>query len=164
MISQAHFDAEVLSVLKPTDYLSREYEGAGGKRIQLYIGYHDGSKKSGQIHSPRNCLPGSGWQQLSSEQIYLGEAPRRIKLVKAVYQKGDNRELFLYWFQMRDRSFADEYSLKLAGISSSIKLGRNDASFIRVSVPFATDEKEAAEKGISFINDIYPHLRSFLPA
>ena len=164
MTSQGSFSKEILAALKPTDYLSRRYENGTGSRIGLYIGYHDGGKNSGEIHSPKNCLPGSGWQQLSSQRMLLNEPLGTINLVKAVYRKAESRELFLYWFQVRDTSLADEYSLKLAGITGSILHGRKDAAFIRVSVPFETDEAEAAAAGIRFIRDIYPLIRDFIPA
>lgn len=164
MTSQERFSEDVLSVLKPTDYLSREYEDTRGKRIGLYIGYHDGGKNSGEIHSPKNCLPGSGWQQVSTERMYFNEPLGTINLVKAVYQKGESRELFFYWFQMQKESFSDEYSLKLAGIANSVMHGRKDASFIRVSVPFETDEKEAIAAGVGFIRNMYPLIRNFIPA
>ena len=164
MTAQERFTEDILSVLKPTDYLSRRYEGSTVGRVGFYIGYHDGGKESGEIHSPKNCLPGSGWQQLSSERMDLKEPLGTINLVKAVYQKGSSRELFLYWFQMRDKTIADEYVLKLAGISSSVVHGRKDAAFIRVSVPFEVDEQEAAATGIRFIRDVYPLIREFLPA
>jgi len=164
MISQERFSEAILSVLKPTDYLARSYERPNVRRIGLYIGYHDGGKESGEIHSPKNCLPGSGWQQISTERVHLSTPPGKISLIKAVYQKGERRELFLYWFQMQDKTLADEYSLKLVGISNSIIHGRRDAAFIRISVPFEADEQEAAAAGVHFIQDFYPLIREFLPA
>jgi len=164
MISQERFSEVILSVLKPTDYLSRSYEGPRARRIGLYIGYHDGGKESGEIHSPKNCLPGSGWQQVSTERMHLSTPPGKISLIKAVYQKGESRELFLYWFQVQDKTLSDEYSLKLAGITNSIIHGRKDAAFIRISVPFEVDEHEAAAAGVRFIQDFYPLIREFLPA
>ncbi len=164
MVSQERFSEIILSVLKPTDYLSRSYEGSRVSRVGLYIGYHDGGKESGEIHSPKNCLPGSGWQQISAERMHLGTPPSKISLIKAVYQKGENRELFLYWFQVQDKTLSDEYSLKLAGITNSVIHGRKDAAFIRISVPFEVDEHEAAAAGVRFIMDFYPLIRDFLPA
>jgi EpsI family protein len=164
MISQERFSDVVLSVLKPTDYLSRNYEAPKVRRIGLYIGYHDGGKESGEIHSPKNCLPGSGWQQVSTERMNLNTPLNKISLIKAVYQKGEIREMFLYWFQVQDKTLSDEYSLKLAGITNSIFHGRKDAAFIRISVPFDVDEHEAAEAGVRFIQDFYPLIREFLPA
>ncbi len=164
MISQERFDPDVMNVLKPTDYLSRRYEGANGKRVSLYIGYHDGGTQSGEIHSPRHCLPGAGWQQLSTTRTVLVQPEGSIHLARAVYQKGQSKELFIYWFQVRGESIADEYRLKLAGITGSLAHGRKDASFIRVSVPFEADEQEAAVTGTSFITDLYPLLREFIPS
>ena len=163
MTSQTRFSEDILNVLKPTDYLSRSYEGSNIKNVGLYIGYHDGSGKSGEIHSPKNCLPGSGWQQVSTEQIKLDEPLGKICMVRAVYQKGESRELFLYWFQVQGKTLSDEYSLKLAEITNSIIHGRKDAAFIRVSVPFEDNEHEASAAGIRFIRDVYPLIREFLP-
>lgn len=163
MVSQERFDPDVMNVLKPTDYLSRRYEGANGKRVSLYIGYHDGGTQSGEIHSPRHCLPGAGWQKLSTVRTELVQPEGSINLARAVYQKGQNKELFIYWFQVRGESIADEYRLKLAGITGSLAHGRKDASFIRVSVPFEVDEQEAAVTGTNFIADLYPLLREFIP-
>ena len=163
MTSQSRFSEDVIKILKATDYLSRNYEGSNTGRVGLYIGYHDGGKESGEIHSPKHCLPGSGWQQLSSKRIDLNEPLGKISLVKAVYQKGEKRELFLYWFQMQDKTISDEYSLKLAGITNSILHGRKDAMFIRVSVPFEVDENGAALAGVRFIRDFYPLIKKYFP-
>jgi len=153
-----------MSILKPTDYLSRRYEAANGGKVTLYIGYHDGGPQSGEIHSPRHCLPGAGWQQLSATRTVLVQPHDAIHLARAVYQKGQSRELFFYWFQVRGESIADEYRLKLAGITGALVHGRKDAGFIRVSVPFEADEQEAAATGASFIRELYPLLREFIPS
>lgn len=162
MTSQERLSDDILSVLKPTDYLSRRYEDGSGARISLYIGYHDGGKASGDIHSPKNCLPGSGWQQLSSGRMDIKEPLGTINLTRAVYQKGEYRELFLYWFQVRNKTLSDEFSLKLAGITNSIMHGRKDAAFIRISIPFEVDEHEVAARGVRFIREVYPLIRQFL--
>ena len=62
-VHQDYFSPALLSVLRPSDYLSRRYQGPGGKVVDLYIGYHDGGQGSGPIHSPKNCLPGNGWYE-----------------------------------------------------------------------------------------------------
>ncbi|CAH2031417.1 exosortase C-terminal domain/associated protein EpsI [Trichlorobacter ammonificans] len=164
MVSQDTFGGDVLAILRPSDYLSRRYESADGRRIRLYVGYHDGGSESGEIHSPRHCLPGTGWQQLSADRLALAQPRGTINLARAVYQRGETRELFFYWFQVRGETLADEYRLKLAGISGALAHGRKDASFIRISVPFTGDEQQAAADGISFIRAVYPQLCRFLPS
>jgi len=157
------FSAETLSVLKPTDYLFRQYKDAGGKMVSLYIGYHGGGKGGGEIHSPKHCLPGSGWFEVSSRRGKLTAPGGAINLVRATFQKGDARELFLYWFQVRDRTISDEFSLKAAEILNSALHNRRDASFIRVSVPVDTDSDQAVARGEQFIRDFEPLFRQFLP-
>jgi EpsI family protein len=86
-----------------------------------------------------------------------------INLVRAVYQMGENRELFIYWFQVRDRSISSEYTLKLAEIVNSVLYRRRDASFIRISVPVETDIDQAVARGEQFIRDFEPVFKGYLP-
>lgn len=157
------FSDNILTVLKPTDYLSRQYKDAAGKTVSLYLGYHGGGKGSGEIHSPKHCLPGSGWHEVSSQRGALKIPGGSINLVRAVYQMGENRELFIYWFQVRDRSISNEYALKMAEIMNSALHSRRDASFIRVSVPIDSDIDQATARGEQFIRDFAPLFREYLP-
>ena len=65
------FGDGTLRVLRATDYLMRTYVNNEGQRIGLYIGYHSGGPNSGPIHSPRNCLPGGGWEFLNDQQVVV---------------------------------------------------------------------------------------------
>jgi EpsI family protein len=162
--SQSTFGEDILNVLRPTDYLARQYSGMVGDTIGLYIGYHDGGKESGEIHSPKHCLPGSGWQELSSDRMELATPRGHVNLVKAVYQKGESRQLFFYWFQVQNRTLSSEYALKGAEIVNSLLHGRRDAAFVRISVPVETDEKHAEITGVNFIREIYPLIGNFIPS
>lgn len=163
MVHQDEFSSDILNVLKPTDYLSRQYRNAAGKTVNLYIGYHGGGKDGGEIHSPKHCLPGGGWYEVSTRRGKLDIPGNSINLVRAVYQKGEGKELFLYWFQVRDRSISDEYSLKIAEIVNSALYRRRDASFIRISVPVVTDVDQSISAGEQFIRDFEPLFREYLP-
>jgi exosortase D (VPLPA-CTERM-specific) len=153
----------IQKVLKASDTLTRRYVTAEGKTVELYVGYHGGGKESGEIHSPKHCLPGSGWFEVSAKRRSLDVSGAKVNLVQAVYQKGDSRQLFLYWFQVQDKTISDEYSLKIAEITNSIIKRRRDASFIRISIPFESDEQGAVATGERFVRDFMPPLREFLP-
>jgi len=163
MISETTFSDPVLSVLKPTDYIMRQYRDTDGKTVGLYVGYHNGAKGTGGIHSPKNCLPGSGWYEYSSGIFSAVLGGKQEKIVRAVYQKGDSKELFIYWFEMKGKVLSNEYALKLGEITNSILYSRKDETFVRISVPFAEDEAQAVARGEKFINDFYPVIREFLP-
>lgn len=163
MTNETRFDQRILDVLKPTDYVSRVYRSPDGKNVTLYVGYHSGGKESGPIHSPKHCLPGSGWGQLTLEKAEVPVADGTVPLVKSIYQNGDRKELFLYWFQVKGKSITSEYALKFAEITNSIFFNRKDSAFIRVSVPFEEDEAKAFALGSRFIQSFYPFIQSFLP-
>lgn len=163
MSSQSVFSEEVLKLIRPTDYLYRQYDGPAGEKISLYVGYHNGGKESGEVHSPRNCLPGNGWQEISSGRIYVATDNGKVQCVRAVYQKNDNKELFLYWFQSQGKTLTDEISLKLSQSLSAITQQRRDTAFVRISIPVSGDEERAKATGEKFIRDFYPKIRSYLP-
>jgi EpsI family protein len=164
MISQDRFSDSVLDVLKPTDSLARSYVGHDGRTVKLYIGYHGGGKNGGEIHSPKHCLPGSGWYETSSKRTSLDIRGKSVRLVEAVYKKGEERELFFYWYQVRDKALTDEYSLKLSEIVNSMVHRRRDASFIRVSVPMKGGLDGDIAVGERFVRDFYPVIMEFLPS
>ncbi len=163
MTGQAHFDERVLAVLLPTDYLSRTYIDKQNHSVSLYIGYHDGGPLSGPIHSPKHCLPGSGWNRLSEQVYQVDVNGEPVDYVAAIYQKDVERQLFLYWFQVRDQFLTNEYALKLARLKNSLLSNRRDSSFIRLSVMIDADEKQAIATGERFIRDFFPAIREALP-
>lgn len=163
MLSQAQFDENTLAVLKPTDYLSRVYIDDARNRVSFYLGYHGGGPDSGPIHSPKHCLPGSGWQLFSTREKELSVGSEKVSMVQAVYQNGNARELFLYWFQVRGESITNEYVLKLTEIKNSILHNRRDSAFIRLSVSFEADLDRAVVIGERFVKAFYPEISAVLP-
>ena len=163
MVGQYHFDAQTLEALKPTDYLYRSYKDQAGNRVTLYLGYHSGGPGSGPIHSPKHCLPGSGWFEISEVKRTIQLAGKELPYIQAVYQNDDQKELFFYFFQVKGQVLTNEYSLKIAEITNSIFHKRRDSAFIRISVPFQGDLSEATAVGDRFLASIYPQIASVLP-
>ena len=163
MTGQARFDERVLAVLLPTDYLSRFYVNSVGNKLSLYIGFHNGGPDSGPIHSPKHCLPGSGWNRLKQQRRLVNVGGVDIPYVSAIYQKDSEKQLFLYWFQVRDRIVTNEYALKLAMIKNSVLSNRRDSAFIRLSVVVTDGEEKATRIGEQFIRDFFPAIRESLP-
>jgi len=161
-IRQDYFSSALLAVLRPSDYLSRRYLGPAGKTVDLYIGYHDGAQGSGPIHSPKNCLPGNGWLEITSRPLEVEIGGERVHLTQALYRQEDRQELFVYWFMVRGETLSTEIGLKLAEIANSVRHGQRGASFIRLSLRAADDPTEAAAIAESFLEQAYPVIQSFL--
>lgn len=157
------FSDVILDKLKVTEYLSREYV-RNGQRLSLYVGYYGAQKEGAQIHSPKHCLPGGGWQKLSERTGTTDVAGYgRVKFVEAVYQKGENKESFVYWYRMKNATITSDYGLKWYMILNSLRYQRNDAAFIRLSAPASGDAQGTLQAIESFMRDFLPLMKNFLP-
>ncbi|GFM37332.1 exosortase C-terminal domain/associated protein EpsI [Desulfovibrio psychrotolerans] len=163
-VQDVTFSEGILGVLRATDYLFRDYVDAGGRRMNLYIGFHDGGPKSGPIHSPRNCLPGSGWQLESQRPVTVSGPDGEVEVVRAEYSKDGETTVFYYWFSVRDRVVTDEYSLKLMELFSSLTMRRKDSSFIRVAMDQSVEMDGDGAAFKLFFREFYPLIREFLPS
>ena len=163
MVTQSNLSDDILSLLRPTEYLSRRYVRSDGASVDMYLSYFDGSPEGGRIHSPKNCLPGGGWTELSSERIEMNIDGESVSLVRAVYGSGESKEVLYYWFAMRGQTISNEFSLKMAEITGSIFHRRRDQSFTRIAVQ-ARDDVGVTQKQIEeFLMDFYPVIREYLP-
>ena len=164
MVGQSNLSEEVIKVLLPTDYLSRRYVREDGATVDMYLSFFNGSPEAGRIHSPKNCLPGGGWTELSSRRRVLELGKEKVNLVQAVYAQGESREVIYYWYAMRGQTLSDEFSLKLAEIKGSMFHGRRDQSFMRIST-YSKDDLEVVTKRIEdFLRDFYPVIIEYLPS
>jgi len=163
MISQEYFDDRILAVLQPTDYISRVYANDKGGTVSLYLGYHAGGADSGPIHSPKHCLPGSGWHEVSSTKMNIKSPEGDIPVVAAIYKMGDRYELFLYFYKVRGALLTNEYKLKFYEVINSIFFNRRDSAFIRISTTVENDKISAMARAGEFLQDFYPSIEGVLP-
>lgn len=163
MVGQSSLGEDIIKVLMPTEYLSRRYVSENGAVVDMYLSYFDGAPDSGRIHSPKHCMPGSGWVEISSERVVLKIGDEQVNMVQAVYAMGESRELIYYWFDMRGKTISDEYSLKLAEITGSIFHSRRDQSFIRISTQTNGNMEESKNLIDQFLRNFYPLIMLFLP-
>jgi len=158
---------DVLQTLGPGDFLARTFQNQGGDvpPVSLFVAYFPSQGFGSSLHSPRNCLPGSGWSALESRRVKIslpGLEPFAAN--RYLIGKGGERELVLYWYWAHSRSVASEYWAKLYLIEDSIKLNRSDGSLIRFSTNLGQGESEAtAERRLmSLLGDLVPELERYL--
>ncbi|GAB7024028.1 exosortase C-terminal domain/associated protein EpsI [Salidesulfovibrio brasiliensis] len=161
-VKEWHFSEPVMRVLRPSDYLARKYRSQEGDTVELYIGYHNGGPDAGPVHSPKHCMPGSGWLLESQQQRTITVDGDPLKVVWAVYRKGERRDVFVYWFQVCGNPVVSEYALKLGEVLGSLTKKRRDSAFIRISTSGA-GEGAPTEMLSAFVTDFYPVIRAYLP-
>lgn len=165
MVQESFVDKETLDVLKADDTLNRVYQDPTGAQASLFVAAFRTQRNGKSPHSPKNCLPGSGWTQLSSDDypIDVGlTAP--IVVNRYVIVHGQERELVLYWYQSRGRVVADEFKAKFWVVADAMRLNRTDTALVRVIVGINNnDEDTATRTGVTFVQALFKTLRQYLP-
>jgi EpsI family protein len=157
---------DVLEVLGPGQFLMREFTGSRfAVPMNLFIAYFPSQRTGDTIHSPKNCLPGSGWAPVSAGKISVSRTDGSPILInRYVIGKGLDRDLVFYWYQAHNRVTPSEYWAKFYLVTDAIKLNRTDGALVRVVVPVNnSDEKAADRQGIAFIKELLNPLDSFIP-
>ena len=122
-------------VLKADDYLTRVYLEQG-KQIGLFVAYYNSQQSGDALHSPKNCLPGSGWQPVQSEVIRIpnGANPGSSFIANHyVVQKDEMQQDVIYWYQANQRIFASEYWGKIYLVEDALTKNRTDGAIIRLT-------------------------------
>jgi EpsI family protein len=158
--------ADIEEVLKADDTLNRGYTDSRGIEANLWVASFRSQRNGKAPHSPKNCLPGSGWTPIVNDQVTLtppDSAP--IVVNRYIVEHGTQRSMVLYWYQSRDRVVASEYTAKFWVVADAIRLNRTDTALVRVIVPLIDNNQDAALKLASdFINSFYQQLHQYLPA
>jgi EpsI family protein len=158
-------EPEILEVLKADDVLSRDYATAGGRQANLYIAAFRSQRNGKAPHSPKNCLPASGWSPVVEDQTSIEvnlAAP--IVVNRYIVAHGDQRSLVLYWYQSRGRVVADEYKAKFWVVADAMRYNRTDTAIVRVIVDIRDRDNATAERtGVGFVKAFYPAIREILP-
>jgi len=158
-----------LTVARPTSYLFRSYEtprdSTPGHFFTVYVGYYEEQTQGRTIHSPKNCLPGAGWEPLSSDTVTLATPAGGVTVNRYLLQLHNQRALVLYWYQGRGRVAANEYLVKWQLLRDSALRRRSDDAVVRVMVPVVGGNQEAAfALAAKVATRLVPALSNALPS
>lgn len=160
------FDQKIYDILGVDDFFLCNYKSHDGKQIQLYIGYYNSQREGVLIHSPKNCMPGSGWNIIHTsikELTVPGIRFTKTNIIKMILKKGNQKQVLLYWFQSRGRIICSEYRQKIYLVLDAILKHRTDGSFVRLIAPVSQNEAKTTEYMEVFIQQLFPILEQYLP-
>ena len=168
MEREMQHDKDTLDVLRADDLLSRAYVDAGRAQLAtLFVAFFRTQRAGQAPHSPKNCLPGNGWMPMIDQVIPVSIAgqPEPIHINKYLIARGEEKSVVLYWYQTHNRVVASEYTAKFFLVVDSIRLNRSDTALVRVVVPVArNDEQAASDTAIRFVQDLFKPLKAYLPS
>ena len=158
-------DPETLNVLKPKEYLMRRDQDSAGRSVWLFIAYWDTLRKGAAPHSPRNCLPGSGWEPLEASMvtISLPQPFAPIMVNKYLIQRDRDQQVVLYWYQSQGRAIAGEMAARVQLVKNSILRHRTDGALVRISSPVYGSVQDTSDRLVRYVQAMYPALGDYLP-
>jgi len=161
------FDPKVYQILGVDDSILANYRAPGEPPINLYVGYYQSQREGDLIHSPKNCMPGGGWNiiEASIETLKIGDiTPIEYQIEKLILQKGKQRQISLYWYQSRGRIISSEYMRRIYLFYDAITRNRTDGSFVRLISPVIESEEKTLATMKSFARELFPILQEYIPS
>jgi len=157
-------EARIVTALGVNDYVNRSYISGGGPPVGLYVGYYQSQRTGETIHSPKNCLPGAGWEPVRAGRLTIPMfAAPAIVVNEFLVEKGAAQYLVLYWYQAHGRVIASEYSGKAWLVFDAITRNRTDAALVRVLTSTSNGEEQARVRVVQFVQALDPRLNTFIP-
>jgi EpsI family protein len=101
----------------------------------IYVGYYNRQVQGQTIHSPKNCLPGAGWDIMENAPVPIGDAtPGGPQANRVVLANKGARAVVYYWYQGRGRIAHNEYAVKWDLLRDAALHGRTDEALVRLVI------------------------------
>ncbi len=117
------------------DYVMRIYSRDSVAAFSAFVSYYDRQTQGKTIHSPRNCLPGAGWEitNAGTSTVTVDGVPYVVN--RNTLKNGGSTAVVYYWYQGRGRIVANEYTVKWNLLRDAAVRGHTEEALVRVVVP-----------------------------
>ena len=155
-------DLAVAEVLAADDAIVANLRSEDGEFMNLYLAYLAARRDGRSWHSPRQCIPGGGWEIESHDvrEAVMSDGTV-VNYNRLVIENRGYRQLVYYWFDQRGRKIADEFVMRIALIYDAIRRKRSDGAMVRMMTPVGKDE--GLEDADALLLREMEELQSFLP-
>ena len=167
MVQEGYVDGETQAILKADDTLTRTYGNAKFQVLpSVFVAFFKTQRTGKAPHSPKNCLPGSGWEREREDylDVTIPGMAAPIQVNRYIVSKGEQKSLVLYWYQTQNRVVANEYKAKILTVRDAIRYNRTDVAIVRVIVPVLGNEAAAQQEAVEFVQSFFVPLRTYLPS
>jgi EpsI family protein len=148
------------TVLKATSYLSRTYQ-RNDQNIDFFMAFYALQQAGEAMHSPKNCLPGSGWEVWRHDTTEVSVNGEQVVLNQYGVQRETQRMVVLYWYQTPGRVVANEYHVKMYLVWDALLRNHTSGSIVRLVVD---DEPTAVDAALEFAAQMIPLVQTRLPS
>jgi len=167
MVGEYPIEKEVQDVLRASDTMNRIYQdGQSLSSVSFFIAFFKSQRSGVAPHSPKNCLPGNGWVPERSEIVRypVPGSAEGIEVNQYIVQKGDSKNVVVYWYQSHGRVVASEYKAKFFVMADAIAKNRTDTALVKVIAPVSNDDVPGAiAMAQRFVATSFPSITAALP-
>ena len=174
-VRDQHVSDEERRVAGMTEYVARMYVRDTVPVFTTLVSYYDRQSQGKSIHSPRNCLPGAGWEILTAGTRDMEFAGVRQTVNHYTLKNGPATAIVYYWYQGRGRVVASEYRVKWNLLRDATVLGHTEEALVRVVVfvpPVAKGDSTATNRafaqsdslGLQVAGELMTEVTRVLPA
>ncbi len=152
---------EELEILRANEIFSALYERPASSAVDLFIAYFTSQKYGSSIHSPRNCLPGSGWTIYNIRKEKIDLDGLSLDINKMIIGQRGQRLMVYYWYLTRAGETDSELGLKAHLIKNSLAGKPTDGALIRLTAFLPDgflDNPDLIAFMKIFVKDIYSAL------
>jgi EpsI family protein len=145
----------VLDRLQLTSYISRLYVKQG-KQLGLFIAFYAEQRAGESMHSPKHCLPGSGWEIWKHDSAMVPVSGGQVEVNQYSIRNASDKMVVFYWYQSKRRIIASEYLGKVLLARDALFDGHTAGSIVRITLP---DIPSAPAEGTAFASVIIPEVQ-----
>lgn len=127
-------------------YMLRQYRPADYPPFTIYVGYYDEQRQGKTIHSPKNCLPGAGWEPVENRPVVITTPAGPVTVNRYQLVRDNATAIVYYWYQGRGRLAHDEFRVKFDLLRDAALHGRTEEALVRIFVPVTNAEIGAADR------------------
>jgi EpsI family protein len=161
-------EQQYIDALRFDDYVLAEYRHDGSQPVTFYSAYYSSQRKGQSAHSPQSCLPGGGWEISSLKNLDFAPVSgmaQQLHANRAVIEKGNQKQIVLYWFKQRDRILTSEYLVKFYLFWDALLRARTDGALVRIASLVGPGETEEIvdQRMRQFVLAMQPELNRYVP-
>lgn len=125
-----------------SSFVLRQYQPANRLPFSIYVGYYNEQRQGKSIHSPKNCLPGAGWEPVDSKAWPITTASGTVLVNRYRLVRSDSTAMVYYWYQGRGRVAHDEFKVKYELLRDAALHGRTEEALVRIVVRIGKGDHE----------------------
>ena len=127
-----------------SNYVARVFSHDSTVAFTTLVSYYERQTQGKTIHSPRNCLPGAGWEILTGgTKPVMADGAQHV-VNHYVLKNGASTAIAYYWYQGRGRVVANEYRVKWNLLRDAALAGHTEEALVRVVVYLPTPSTRGA--------------------